>query len=272
MKRLIIVPTDFSPAAEKAAAYAAMLAEQLSAGIRLCHAARSPASETIANTQLEALAGKFKRDINKLGNILTPGPQVTLLHGGPGLAGNLGACLSADMIVIGTSGTGRQHTGWTGSGGKNILQSATSPVLLIPPSATIRPPVKIAFATTMGKEDYPILNMLEALARDLKTDITIVHVDTGSYDHETRKNLWLSFTGKIRNDKETAPHFTYINIPVNSLAAELNDIAASGSADLLVLSRDIYDQLAAMSTSGHAAALEMAANLHIPLLVAAPSA
>lgn len=259
MKKLIIAPTDFSPAAGSGVRYAFMLAKKLGADIRLCHAIVSTLSESTALAQLKALACSMSENLRQFSGDYEPDTDFVLTQSIAGLAASLGKCLPMSIIVIGTSGNGYQRGGWTGRDGSKILHSAVTFVLLVPPAATIRLPKNITFATTMDKKDHGTLISLAALAQDLGAEITIVHADTGSYDHESRKNKWIGFIDKGSDDITGLPHFTYLSIPGNKLAAGLSDIITNESTDLLVVGREIYSQLSSLSIAG---------NLSIPLMIA----
>lgn len=271
MKKLIVIPTDFSPAAACAASYAIMLAGQLKADIRICHATESFSSENDSRAQLEGFARELAEHMKKKDHGAINSPEITVLNGKSGNASNFSTGLSGYIIVIGTSGAGRQNTMWTGRGGENILRVATSQVLLVPFPTVIHPPRKILFATTMDKNDQPFLAGLTELARELDAEVVVAHIDPGSYDHESRKNQWLCFTEKVCGDLTEAPHFSYLNVPSEQPAAGLADIIAQESIDMLAVSRNIYGRLSSLLASGDLHSREMASSIRIPILVGAAS-
>jgi nucleotide-binding universal stress UspA family protein len=263
----ILIPTDFSPPADHAAAYGFKLAEKLKLNIQLCHADKDISTKTSSASKLVSLAGSLVKEKSPSPGDFIPLIKFTTLCGTvASVAQTLTENTSIPMVVMGTSGTGGQQKGFTGRDSQEMIGSSRIPLLLVPPLASTALPRKIAFATDLDEKDMPILYSLATLARDLKAEIIIVHIDAGSYDHETRKGQLHRFLDKVREDiRFTA--FSYRNIESKNVAEGLNHIANEGSVDMLVMSHSRHRQLESLLNAGNSFTLEMAKDLRIPLLV-----
>jgi nucleotide-binding universal stress UspA family protein len=133
--RRIVVPTDFSDAADRALGYAAELAQKLGAEIHVIHAWQlsayaSPSSELAKGMSkdltrdLEAAVKKRETAAVKIHRHLRMGvPYVEIVQAAKEL--------DADLIVMGTTGkTGLEHF-LLGSVAERIVRTAECPVLTV---------------------------------------------------------------------------------------------------------------------------------------------
>lgn len=263
----VLIPTDFSTAADHAAAFGFKLAEKLKLNIQLCHADKDRSTEASSTAKLVSLAGNLAA-----AKSLSPGDFIPLIKFTT-ISGTVASATQTlaenapiSLVVMGTSGSGGQQKGFTGRDSQEMIGSSKIPLLLVPPLASTALPRKIAFATDLDDKDVPILYSLSTLARDLQAEIIIAHIDPGSYDHESRKNQFHRFLDKVREDiRFTA--FSYRNIEDKNVAEGLNRIAKEGAADMLVMSHSRHRQLESLLDAGNSYTLEMAKDLRIPLLV-----
>lgn len=267
--KTILIPTDFSPAADHAAAYGFKLAEKLKSNIQLCHADADISTEASSAVKLGNLANNLRKGQSHLpAGDFVPVTKFTALKGTvTSVVNALTENTPIPLIVMGTSGTGEQQKGFTGRDSHDMIGSSVLPLLLVPLAASVELPQKIAFATDLDEKDIPILYSLATLARDLQAEIIIIHIDPGSADDdETRKDLLHHFLDKVSKDiRFTA--FSYRNIESKDVAAGLSHIATDGSADMLVMSHNRQRQLESLLEAGNSYTLAMVRDLTIPLLI-----
>lgn len=144
--RHILVPTDFSPAADAAWRYALTLSDKFGSRICLLHVVAPPpyAVDPLGTKafvlQLADLSGTMEKDSRR-----SLEAMVTKLHrtdrrvsvetatGSPaGQILKIAARKKADLIVIGTHGRGAFSRALLGSVADKVLHAATIPVLAVP--------------------------------------------------------------------------------------------------------------------------------------------
>jgi len=144
--RHILLPTDFSPLARRAATVARVLAETHQATLHVVHvlepAAREPVlvpeggvvlpQENPSETAQPALE-TFVRE--GLADLRTPLVAKLLLGAADLEITRYAGEIPVDLIVIGTHGRGIMRRILLGSISKNVLEHATCPVLMVPPAA-----------------------------------------------------------------------------------------------------------------------------------------
>lgn len=119
------------------------------------------------------------------------------------------------------------------------------------------PARRIAFATDMTESEQPALALVVTLAKQLRAEIIIAHIDKGSYDHEFRKMEWHSFVDKTREDP-SAPLLYYRNIAKPEVTGGLQALAVPTTTDLLAMTAE---------TLRLPGVLPLCKDLPIPLLI-----
>lgn len=169
MIRHILVPTDFSETAAHAFQYAQRLAHHLGASLTLMHVYHP--SFDLNNPYLDVPAsdfGDFKQKAldQFMRDYCVPIPgeggreEVTLKPLlAVGFAGEeiVGQAPDADLIVMGTTGSGQLLERWFGSVSSYVARHAHRPVLLIPPAAEFRFPKRIMYASNYESADEALL-------------------------------------------------------------------------------------------------------------------
>jgi nucleotide-binding universal stress UspA family protein len=140
----ILVPVDFSPHADRALKYAAMLAQRLSAGLELVHVVENPfitgawSAEAYlpnAGELLEGLIANAEQRLATLGQpaaALGVAAKTAVLSGRPAQAIVEHAKAGGfDLIVMGTHGrTGLSHV-MMGSVAEGVIRNAPCPVFTV---------------------------------------------------------------------------------------------------------------------------------------------
>lgn len=197
--KTILVPTDFSEAANHALDHAVVLAKQLHARLLLANAILVPipvvtpagidipfegTGEILDSTlgQLQAI----KKCIEKAesSDILKPPLQVSVAAGfGPPFAyiAKLAGQQAAGLVVAGRSGAGAMHRFFLGSTSRDLINVSAFPVLLIPLQAPLRPVCNIVFVSDLSATDIDAIRILVPLARTMGAKIRIAHI-CGEHD------------------------------------------------------------------------------------------
>ncbi|MFD2872943.1 universal stress protein [Mucilaginibacter ximonensis] len=264
----ILIATDFSKSAENATIYGLTLAKALKLDCKLFHADNDAADEPASNGQLSRLVKRLtKKDTQPVEGKFTPLIKFTS-HTGPlaEVANALSEERSAAMIILGTSGAGEQRSAFSGRGSRQLIAGSKVPLLLVPPVAQKHLPQTIALVTSLNEADIPVVYSVATLALDLHAEIIIVHIDSGSGDHETHKNQLHKFLEKVREEiRFTA--FSYRNIESKNIASELSRFTAESLTGMLAMSHGRYQQLESLLKEENTYVMEMARQLRIPLLI-----
>jgi nucleotide-binding universal stress UspA family protein len=139
--RHVLVPTDFSEAANAAKAYATVLADMFGATLHVLHVIPDPLAMgwSVDAAYLPQLLERTERDVREqLESVLTPEErgkfrmQVSVDTGSPV------DCIIAyaeknhiDLIVMGTQGRGTLERMWVGSVTQGVLRAASCPVVSV---------------------------------------------------------------------------------------------------------------------------------------------
>jgi len=146
MIRTILIPTDFSPAANAAWRYAQTLAEKFGSRLCLLHViapppyAVDPLGTKAFMLQLADLSGSMEKDGRRaldaiVGKLRRPNLKVSVETAVGAPAAEIlrvAAKTKADLIVIGTHGRGAFSRALLGSVADKVLHATTIPVLAVP--------------------------------------------------------------------------------------------------------------------------------------------
>lgn len=182
----ILIATDYSPAAQNAAAYALELARALDASLELVHAYVIPFAYTdspvpllnideiqkIAEESMEAELDRLRK--------LSPASRITTRI----LPGDIIDCLTEIiqeappvLVVMGTSGQGSDSILW-GSMAVKALRNLKAPVLAIPADVRWQPVTRICFAADYDQvsEHTPAAEIIRWVQL-LDASVEVIHVD-----------------------------------------------------------------------------------------------
>lgn len=250
--KTIIIATDFSKPAGNAARYALNAAKYLKSNMILCHAFTVPADATVAghvvwpqydyefllndaSEHLDEFAKELMLEGKSLNFPNTFKPVVEYITEPSGtvqLLKRLAAERKAGLVVAGISGAGAVSRFFTGSTSRALIESASFPVLLIPPVYAFKPVNKIAFATDLNKRDIEVIHSLAGFARYFDAELVVVHVDQhpDKYD-ATKADLFLNeVTCKINYDK-----VYYREVSSSDVNQGLDWLSEHGWIDMLVM-------------------------------------
>jgi nucleotide-binding universal stress UspA family protein len=272
MKRLILLPTDFSDYANNAMEYAVKLAENLDAQILVLHTY----SIVLVNTDvpypvLEREMEEVKKNaVNNLESVLhkikkmapTVETSYILKQGFPAEhIVELAKERDADMIVLGTKGAGAVKSIIFGSNAASVIEKAECPVLAIPENSHYKNIQNIIFASDFLDSDIVVLNKLSTIAKIFLANIILVNVS--DEDAAIQKTLADLFVRDLRE------HVAYPNIDIKLLQGKeilptLENYVKENRTDMLVMStrkRNLLEKLIDRSLTK-----QMAYHADVPLL------
>lgn len=285
--KTILVPTDFSPAAENAARYALFLSRRLQTDILLTHAFKVPAeTRVVAQTawpleNYEEIRQETQQELDLLRHhleqeatteiyppIYKPGiKDIAELGEVTITVRNLVDHYHSPMVVIGMSGNGLIHRALLGSTSRDLLEKATFPVLLVPPKPMPRQLHKIAFATDLSETDIDIIHSLTSLARPFNAEILIAHVTNAKYDPADHQQQVEQFLNGV-SCKANYPKIYYRHIKSIDVDHGLDWLSEHGMIDMLAMVHRPHPVLERLMKGSHTQRL--AKHIRVPLLVFPP--
>jgi len=287
--KTILVPTDFSPAAENAARYALFLAQHLEADLLLAHAFKVPAETRVAaqaawplenyeeikketNEDLDFFRHQLEKEAaheiyppvypTKISGITELGNVTTTVR-------NLADHYKVPLTVVGMSGNGLLHRFLLGSVSRDLVEKADFPVLLVPAKPMPRHLRKIAFATDLTKGDIDIIHSLASLARPFNADILIAHITDEKYEPSEQNALVREFLREVTS-KAHYPRVYYRHIKSIDVDHGLDWLSEHGMIDMLAMVHRPHPVLERLISGSYTQ--RVAKYIHLPLLVFPPNA
>jgi nucleotide-binding universal stress UspA family protein len=182
----IIVPTDFSPAAENATVYAAQLAKQIGASITLLHVYNLPVPMTdypvmmvTADDLRKTSDDGLQRAMQSIQKNMTDVAVETESRLGDVVTEIEDACKERKpfAIVVGVKDVNEFDRFLFGDTTMSLVKNCSHPVIAVPESARPSVPTNIALATDLlDAQDIPAEN-IAAVAKVLGANLHIVHVE-----------------------------------------------------------------------------------------------
>lgn len=258
----ILVPTDFSSAADIALRYALRLAEKFDAELLILNSYEVPHSGATMMVSindllqeesakgLERLQTKIQEDYQKV-KIST----VSLL-------GNLENCIremirthAIDLVVMGTTGATGIEGKLFGSNTANMIRNIDAPLIVLPATAEINTPEKIAISTDFQFEmTDKIYDPVRFLALNYSSKINFINV-TSSYQKEELERLEEGFGMEV--------DFVYND----NVEAGIQEYLEDKNVDLLVIVAEKHGLFHNMFKPSHSKM--MARELNIPMMILA---
>lgn len=181
--KTILVPTDFSEAANNAVDYALMFAKATKAKILLFHAFHVPIIvsdvplTTIDPTDLKAENDNHLRELAKTLSMKSGVEVNSLAKMGFAVDEILKEEGSAWLIIMGMRGASKLSEVLMGSITTTVLRKSKTPVLVIPENVVFKIPAKIVFACDYHPDTNPAaLNALQEVVETFNSKIYVVNV------------------------------------------------------------------------------------------------
>lgn len=240
----IIVPSDFSEGAFNALKHAAELANEFDTAIEVVHAFSMPtAGSTVMVDITDILEKNAKEELDTLAKRvsesgLDKGIEFTYSarHGSVvDVLERLSKVETANLVVMGTHGTGGFSEQWMGSNAVAATKAVKIPLLIIPANRVYKRIKNILFATDMKvmKNDTP-LHILARITKAFDCDVSFVHIQktpTGE-DFSEYKSQVSSLLG------EEKPHFKIVEN--DNIEIGITKAIEEEQPDLLVAVRHSY--------------------------------
>lgn len=196
MKR-ILVPTDFSPTAEKAFRLAVDIAGKAKGTVILYHNLIPAESSFIGNDSIRKeyslqnegnIVKRMQRLRKKVIGDTTDVSVSTIVGRSPLIDNMLGFAEHnhIDIIVMGTQGAGGLKKTIIGSVAARVIERADLPVLLVPSKYELEKPGQFVFVTNYQATDKEALRIIDGLAHLYNADITVLHLLI-AYETENEK-------------------------------------------------------------------------------------
>ncbi|UKT64746.1 universal stress protein [Pedobacter mucosus] len=250
MKNLLVL-TDFSSLAKHAAEYAYSLAKKINADIILCNAVIVPAEmpqaglvvwpmeeSSVLEEESTGELEKLKEHLKKADPTHDKKPQIGIMNQSGYLQDVVGGLIAdelIDFVVMGTHGDGvggfllGNHT-------RNMIESLSVPLLLVPSKVSIAPFKNIYFASDLSDPhgDSVFLKQLISLASAFKAEISIAHISTPKTVardiSEKTKAMVFDFSSDLGY-----PGIHFIRINADKAIEGLDKLMSHAPMDLLVM-------------------------------------
>lgn len=215
MKR-ILVPTDFSPTAEKAFRFACDIAARSNAAVTLYHA-YTPVESPMAGTEktrqeynqetATTLLKQLQRLKNKVAEDYPHTSMSTVLGEGAIVSEILHFTSKAhyDLVVMGTQGVSGISKSIIGSVAARVIEKSAIPVLLIPEKYDWNEPGNIVFASNYQPFDKAALEEIVRFAELYQAKATVVHLyDLYEMEEEKERKKFDEYARELRENLDNA--------------------------------------------------------------------
>ena len=281
MKKLLFL-TDFSAGARHAAAYGYQFAKQLRADIVLGNAIIVPAEvpqsgmvtwpleeSGLLLDDSESELKRVKAHMEQHDHSDTFRPAISFANEAGTVTNAVAHFVNSehpDLILMGTHHKGVLSTFLFGDHCKKVIDSTSTPLLLIPPKAKFVPVKKISFATDFKKpdDDLQFIYKLITLAKELNAEILLTHVYDGKYQSPEFDHWVKNFLVELSNTANY-PHIYYRLVKSAGTETGLDWLCQHGQVDLLAMvhrQHGFFDRLLQGSYTH-----KMAGQVSIPLLI-----
>lgn len=268
MFKNIIVPTDFSPTADKALALAVGLARKQNGTVTLLHTyhlAYNDASQWSAATDLELLRiaeQSTKEQLDKQAAKYSDAGVEIVKDARYGLLADELKHTEGDLVVMGTTGANTFIRKLLGSNAVSVLNTIKKPLLLVPSDATLAENIqKISFGTQLEYNDLDAIGRVKDLTKQLGASLYLVKVTAENQldivdDNSWKQKIMETHGGDIQQ-------FDVMRAP--SVSAGLQAYAKDQNIDLIVMAKRGLSRIDRFFEPSQTE--KMAARTHIPLLV-----
>ena len=263
---IILVPTDFSDAADNAALYAARYAQSINARMILFHVYHVPVSAApafpvmpVTFDELQAeneawLQKKAKELHRKTGADIRCRVKI-------GLAGDeILEVQNVDLIIMGTKGAGRIDQVLPGSIATSVFRKSKIPVLLVPEKAEYKKIRTLMFACDYDPaRGFSLPLALQGFAKPFEPAIFVVNVKHKKESVVINAQVAMKPGGQMDN----VEHLYYFS-EQEDLADGISEFAVDHNADIIAVIPHQYGLLEGIFHKS--ISKQLAFHSHIPLL------
>lgn len=235
----ILIPTDFSMLARKAAEYAVSLSANIDAEFILLHCDNVPRpSYSFVNKLDDILRDEALTTANELANSVRASTGINakitcdFTFGDPiEVLEKYSQKHDVDLIVMGTKGESVIQNQLFGSVAAGVLENVSCPTIFVPSNAQTNKPENIAFATDLTNVDEEIEELI-AFAQFFNATIHVVHVypdmiDPSTFDEEATKLELIA--------KTSYPQITFNAVMDSDIIVGLDKFVESDSPDMIAM-------------------------------------
>ena len=236
--KTILVPTDFSDAANNAAKYAVDFAKETNANVLLFHSYHVP----MPNTEVPVIIVtpdelqkenevRLKKEADSL--MEKTGVEVNYLAK-MGLAVDeiLNEEENASLIVMGMKGASKLSEALMGSITTATIREAKTPVLVIPEGAKYKNPDKIVFACDYNpKTDTKAIDSLKEFVRPFRSKIYVLNIKS----KQESASIEEAVVGIDLENKLSGIEHIYYFPEKDDLVEGINDFVKEHNADMVVI-------------------------------------
>ena len=259
--KTIMVPTDFSTAAEHAALYAAELAKAVNASVLLLHVYQLPVAmndfpvmivsaeemKKNADTGLKRVKDEIQKkvpDVNfetesRMGDVVQEIEE---------------ACTGKELIalVTGTKEMGGFERFLTGNTTLSIVNKCSHPVIAVPEGTVIKKPGRLALALDLLHADEVPVEKITAFKEALGAELHVVHVE-----QEGQKNSSQSLPAGLANS-------VYHVLKEDDVAKGITHFVTAQNIDLLIVLPHKHNLYERIFFKGHTK--ELIESMPVPVL------
>ncbi|KAA3437156.1 universal stress protein [Rufibacter hautae] len=229
----ILCPVDFSKTSNKAAEYAAQIAQRTGASLTLLHVIHLPMMDTTESALMASQVLDEQRRVaaDKLHAMSLHLQNLSGQVGGPGymsdskvteafLADAVERMVQEegyDFVVLGTTGGGNTlEEILIGSNTESVISQVKCPVLAIPANATYPDIHRIVYASDYQPEDFRALRQVLDLAAVFQAEVEVVHITSKGGANGDRNAQ--EFIQKLRDE------FGGLNLQFTEVEHEKEDV------------------------------------------------
>lgn len=285
--KTILVPTDFSPAADNAARYALSLAEYMQADVKLCsainerertritdqlvwpHDEYSSIKET-TDQELRVLAKRLSLEQslkNDQSSVAVFEPNLTYCCKAGSVTDAVRELVideKMSMVVMGLWGATGINSFFAGSNSREMIDKADFPLLLVPSKTSFNGIKTIAFATDLSEGDAEVIHSLAGLARKFNAEVLIVHVIDGKIHNKEYEKQVTGFLSDISN-KVDYPKIYYRDVKSVDIDKGLDWVIEHREIQMIAMVHRKHDLLDRLFKESYTK--KLARHVEIPLLV-----
>ncbi|WNJ20856.1 universal stress protein [Pontibacter sp. G13] len=272
--RHILIPTDFSLAAQNAYQYSMRLTRQMPARLSLLHVLPErpvvrnyeqwPTADPLQTEKVEEAMKRFDQFRNPFGSLEVK--EEVLIETGQPAHEILHSAVeeSVDLIVMGRDSSPKPDDAFFGNVLSTVMYDAKCPVLIVPEKYPYRPIQHVMYATTFRARDLTALDKVSEEAFKMGAKVSCVHIERNSL--EWREVLPNTQAAASNGATQAAQQpVTYVSFDKDHLGDGLNEFIREHRVDLVVMvtqPRNLFDQLLRPSMTG-----QIAASLQVPMMV-----